>query len=128
MGLSLTLLGCAFHFEMTRGPWILGAVLAYVASFAVAMGPVVWVVLSEIFPTRIRGRAMSIATAMLWIACFLMSQFFPSLLERLHGDVFFIYAAMCAVSVLFVWFYLPETKMRSLEEIENFWQRDKGEF
>jgi SP family arabinose:H+ symporter-like MFS transporter len=120
MGLSLSVLGCTFYFELT-GPWVLGAVLAYVASFAVAMGPVVWVVMSEIFPTRIRGRAMSICTSILWIACFMMSQFFPSLLEKFQGNVFFLYAVMCAVSFLFVLFCIPETKQKSLEDIERSW-------
>jgi sugar porter (SP) family MFS transporter len=123
MGLSLAVLGWAFHTGRTAGPWVLLSVLAYVASFAVAMGPVVWVVLSEIFPTRIRGRAMSVATAVLWVSCFLMSQFFPALLERFHGDVFFIYAFMCVVSFLFVRFFVPETKMKTLEEIQALWTR-----
>ncbi len=120
MCISLTALGWAFHYENV-GPWVLFSVLAYVAFFAVAMGPVVWVVLSEIFPTRIRGRAMSVATVALWISCFLMSQFFPSLLEKFRGDVFFLYAFMCVVSCVFVIFCIPETKQKTLEEIEYMW-------
>jgi sugar porter (SP) family MFS transporter len=121
MGVSLTALGAAFHFNKTEGSWVLLSVLAYVASFAVAMGPVVWVVLSEIFPTKIRGRAMSVATAVLWISCFLMSYFFPKLQEMFHGDIFFVYAFMCLVSFIFILFYVPETKQKSLEEIEYMW-------
>jgi SP family arabinose:H+ symporter-like MFS transporter len=93
----------------------------YVASFAVAMGPVVWVVLSEIFPTDIRGRAMSVATFCLWVACYIVSQSFPVMLKALAGYVFFVYAAMCVVSFLFVAAVVPETKGKTLEEIERGW-------
>ena len=126
MGISLAVLGWAFHNDKMEGPWVLVSVLAYVASFAVAMGPVVWVVLSEIFPTRVRGRAMSIATVCLWIFCFLNTQFFLKLLELFKGDVFYGYSVMCAVSFLFVMFCLPETKKKSLEEIEKLWIKEKG--
>ena len=76
MGISLVLLAAAFHLRLSAA-WIFAFTLAYVASFAVAMGPVVWVVLSEIFPTSIRGRAMSVATLALWVACFAVSQTVP---------------------------------------------------
>ncbi len=126
MGLSLVLLGCFFVQKRFEGPWVLLFTLAYVASFAVAMGPVVWVVISEIFPTRVRGRAMSIATVCLWISCFAVSQFFPLMLEMLHGSVFFIYAFMCAVAFLFVAVFIPETKGKTLEEIERKWLMEKA--
>lgn len=121
MGISLFLLGRAFLLENFEGRWVLLFVLIYVASFAVAMGPVVWVVMSEIFPTRIRGRAMSIATVCLWIACYGVSQLFPVMLERLAGYAFFVYAGMCVVSFAFVTGCLPETKGKTLEEIEQGW-------
>ena len=121
MGASLFLLGGAFVLGKLQGPWVLMFVLAYVASFAVAMGPVVWVVLSEIFPTHIRGAAMSIATVCLWIACFLVSQFFPVMLQRFEGKTFFVYAVMCVVSFVFIALVVPETKGKTLEEIEKRW-------
>jgi sugar porter (SP) family MFS transporter len=121
MGLSLALLGGAFLARAFSGPWVLLLVLIYVASFAVAMGPVVWVVLSEIFPTAVRGRAMSVATVCLWIACYAVSQTFPLLLQRLGGRVFFVYMVMCAVAFLFVQAAVPETKGKSLEEIAGSW-------
>lgn len=128
MGASLFALGMAFHLERTAG-WMLVFVLGYIACFAVAVGPVTWVILSEIFPTRIRGRAMAIATVFLWAANFVVSQTFPMLdenawlVERFHhGFSFWLYAAMCAVQVVFVWRLVPETKNRSLEDIEHFWE------
>lgn len=122
MGISLFLLGGAFVLGKLEGPWVLLFTLAYVASFAVAMGPVVWVVMAEIFPTRIRGAAMSIATVCLWIACFCVSQFFPWMLERFAGRSFFVYAVMCIVAFVFVGLVVPETKGKTLEEIERRWQ------
>lgn len=121
MGTALFALGAAFHLEKFEGLWVLFFVLAYVASFAVAMGPVVWVVLSEIFPTRVRGTAMSVATVCLWIACYAVSQTFPWLLANLKGNSFFLYGTMCIVSFLFVLLWVPETKEKTLEEIERRW-------
>jgi MFS transporter, SP family, arabinose:H+ symporter len=119
MGISLALMTLAL--ELSRGPIVLVPVLAYVACFGVTLGPVVWVVIAEIFPTRIRGRAMGIATVCLWMSCFLVSQFFPYVLDKMRGYGFLIYAAMCVVSFFFVLRYVPETKGKSLEEIERSW-------
>ncbi len=121
MGISLVLLGFAFQQHLSP-PWIFGFTLLYTASFAIAMGPVVWVVLSEIFPTRIRGRAMAIATVALWIACFGISQTVPMMFESIgQAATFWTYGVMCAVSLLFVWRFVPETKGKTLEEIERTW-------
>jgi MFS transporter, SP family, arabinose:H+ symporter len=126
MGVSLAGLGWAMLARddaVPAGWWVLAFVLVYVASFAVAMGPVVWVIMSEIFPTRVRGRAMSIATVCLWIACYLVSQFFLPMLKWLGGGAFFVYAAMCVAAFVFVGLLVPETKGKSLEEIERGWRR-----
>ena len=94
--------------------------LAYVASFALTLGPVVWVVISEIFPTKIRGRGMSIATVILWVSCFAVSQSFPVLVKRMGLPfTYYVYAAICAVMVVFVAAVVPETKGKTLEEIER---------
>jgi sugar porter (SP) family MFS transporter len=123
MGASLVLLAGAFWLALS-GTWVFLFTLAYVASFAIAMGPVVWVVLAEIFPTRIRGRAMSVATVALWVACYLVSQTVPWMFERLgQAGTFLIYALMCLVSLVFVAAYVPETKGKTLEEIERSWMR-----
>jgi len=124
MGVSLAVLGWAFVRHLFEGPLVLLAVLTYVASFAVAMGPVVWVVMAEIFPTRIRARAMSIATVCLWLACFVVTQSFPIIRERLEGKAFFIYAIVCVVAFVFVARLVPETKGKSLEEIERQWFKE----
>jgi len=121
MGISLFLLGEAFRREQFEGPRVLILVLAYVASFAIAMGPVVWVVIAEIFPTGIRGRAMAVATMCLWFACFMVTQTFPRMLKHLGGNTFFIYAVICAICFVFVVVLVPETKGKSLEEIERGW-------
>ena len=122
MGVSLALLGGAFAMEQPGGPWVLLCVLGYVAAFAMAMGPVVWVIMAEIFPTQIRGRAMSIATVCLWTACYGVSQTFPWMLKRWGGPLtFWFYAVMCLVAILFVVFAVPETKGKTLEEIERGW-------
>ncbi len=123
MGASLLLLGGAFHLELPAA-WTFAFTMVYVASFAVAMGPVVWVVLSEIFPTRTRGRAMGVATVALWVACFGVSQTVPWMFKHLgQASTFWSYAIMCVVSFVFVALFVPETKGKTLEEIEQNWTR-----
>jgi SP family xylose:H+ symportor-like MFS transporter len=127
MGIALFAMGLAGYYQAT-GAWLLIFVLIYIASFALSVGPVVWVILSEIFPTKIRGRAMGIATLCLWVANSIVSQTFPMmdenefLVEKFHhGFPFFIYGTMCVVLVIFVASVVPETKGKSLEEIEKMW-------
>ena len=127
MGLSLVLLGLSLVLHLGGGILVVLCVLAYVGGFGVAMGPVVWVLLSEIFPNRIREAAMALCVTVLWGANFLVTRYFPAMLESLGGGVFFLYAFMCALCFLFVRFFVPETKGRSLEEIETRLQgRDRG--
>lgn len=124
MGASLALLGAAFYFHMEKGPWVLLCTLLYVASFASAMGPVVWVIMSEIFPTGIRGRAMSVATVCLWVFCYAVSQTFPVMLWLWGGAItFWFYAGICLAAILFIALAVPETKGKTLEEIERMWLR-----
>jgi SP family arabinose:H+ symporter-like MFS transporter len=103
----------------THGPWVLVFVLLYVAAFGASMGAVVWVIIAEIFPTRIRGRAMSIATVALWAACYVVSQTYPMLVKAV-GDAttFWIYGAMSLLCFFFTLAVVPETKGQTLEEIE----------
>jgi MFS transporter, SP family, arabinose:H+ symporter len=122
MGFSLFLMGLSFYFKWFSGPWVLIMVMLYIAFFAMTLGPIVWVVIAEIFPTRIRGRAMSISTVALWIACFIVSLTFPIMADHLSESVtFWIYASMNGVCFLFVRWFVPETKNKTLEQIEKTW-------
>jgi SP family xylose:H+ symportor-like MFS transporter len=127
MGICLYAMGFAAYLQKTE-LWVLIFILGYIASFALSIGPVTWVILSEIFPTKIRGRALSIATFCLWTANYVVSQTFPMMNENKwlvdkfhHGFPFWVYGALCVVLVLFIWRYVPETKGKSLEEIEKHW-------
>jgi MFS transporter, SP family, arabinose:H+ symporter len=124
MGASLIALGLAFLVQPPPAGLILGIVLACAAFFAVGLGPAVWVLMAELFPTRIRGRAMSIATISLWLACVALTGTFLSLVRALGvSGAFWLYALMCMVTVAFVWRVTPETKGKTLEEIERLWKR-----
>jgi MFS family permease len=127
MGISLVAMGLAAQFSVVS-LWVLLCILAYIACFALSVGPVTWVILSEIYPTRIRGRALSLATFCLWTANFIVSQTFPMMDEDPglvahfnHGFPFYVYALFCVILVITVWKAVPETKGHSLEEIEKSW-------
>ena len=106
-------------------------ILTFIASFALSMGPVVWVILSEMFPNRIRSVAMSIAVAAQWLANFFVSQTFPILVEsdanqlQINGGTwnyalpYFIFSVFIVIIIVFVWKLIPETKGKTLEEIEE---------
>jgi SP family xylose:H+ symportor-like MFS transporter len=133
MGLSLAAMGLAAYWQQTS-LWLLVFILGYIACFALSVGPVTWVILSEIFPTRIRGRAMAIATICLWIANYGVSQTFPMmdknawLVDTFHRAFpFWIYGIFCVVLAVLVAKFVPETKGKSLEDIERFWLKHKKE-
>jgi sugar porter (SP) family MFS transporter len=123
MGLSLAALGLVLTAGSVTPAPVLALILCYVACFSFGMGPGVWVVISELFPTRIRGRAMSLATVALWLACLLITLTFLSLVKAFTAaGAFWIYAIMCASTVWFLWKFTPETKGKNLEEIEQQWR------
>jgi sugar porter (SP) family MFS transporter len=100
------------------------ALVVFIASFAFSMGPVVWTLIAEIYPNRVRGRAISVATAVNWLCAFLVAQFFLSLVDAIgESTTFFLFAALCVVTYVFVWRLVPETKGHSLEEIQTRWVR-----
>jgi sugar porter (SP) family MFS transporter len=122
MALSLVLLAASIHFHLAA-VLSLFFVLAYVACFAVGVGPTVWIVMSEIFPTKVRGRAMSLATISLWLACLLITSTFLTLVKALSiSGAFLLYAGLSVAAAVFVAWGVPETKQRSLEEIGAFWR------
>jgi SP family arabinose:H+ symporter-like MFS transporter len=121
MAFSLLMVGMAFKFGWT-GYGLLGFILLYIACFAASFGPVTWVVISEIFPIKLRGVAMSVATFALWVAVYLVTQMFPILLESAGAaNTFWLFCGMSALGFLFTWSQVPETKGKTLEEIERSW-------
>jgi SP family arabinose:H+ symporter-like MFS transporter len=121
--IALGAVGAMFHAGV-QGIGLLIAVIAFIAAFAVALGPIPWILCSEIFPTKVRGRAMSVATFTIWSACYIVAQTFPVLNDSPQigpAKTFWIYAACSLLGLLFVLAMVPETKGRSLEEIESSW-------
>ncbi len=113
-----------FYYRHVQGLPMLLLVVAAIACYAMTLAPITWVILSEIFPNEIRGTAMAISTTALWAACFLLTYTFPLLTSRLGiAGVLWIYAAICAGGGVFVYTQLPETKQRTLEEIQRFWEQ-----
>ena len=112
------LLGAGYSLGIQGLPMLL-VVLAAIGCYSMSLAPIVWVVIAEIFPNRIRGTAMSVATASLWLACFILTYTFPILNARLGpAGTFWAYAAICIAGYLFINARLPETKGKTLEEIE----------
>lgn len=123
--ISLLIIGALFALGITSGPWILIFILAFIACFAFSFGPVCWVVVGEIFPNAIRGKAMALATLSLWIGNFLVGQLTPVMLEGLGSSwTFWLFALCCSPAILLTWKLIPETKGRTLEDIEAYWKND----
>lgn len=111
-----------FYYFHSRGIHMLVFVVAAIGCYAMSLAPVTWVVISEIFPNRIRGAAMSIAVTALWVASFVLTYTFPLFNHSLGAaKTFWIYAAICVAGFLFVKARLPETKGKTLEQIEDSW-------
>jgi sugar porter (SP) family MFS transporter len=134
MTVSLAAVGFAFlgfdEHSTSSGPSTTGiitviALVVFIASFAFSLGPVVWTVINEIYPTRVRARAVAVATAFNWGAAFLVSEFFLSLVDAIGtAATFWLFAAAGVVSYVWVRKRVPETKGRTLEEITEIWQHD----
>lgn len=118
-GLVHTLLGFAYSAGL-RGIFVLVLTLAAIGCYAMSLAPVVWVLISEIFPNRIRGAAVAAAVSALWIACFLLTFTFPPLIRALGpAGAFWLYGAVCFSGFVFIWVCVPETKNKTLEELET---------
>ncbi len=121
--LALTIVGYLYLVK-GGGVSILAAIMAFVAGHAIGNGAVCWVIISEIFPTKVRGAAMSIATTAIWVFAYLANQFFPLMEGHLKSyGTFWVFAAMAGINFLFVLGFVPETKGYSLEEISRIWSR-----
>ncbi len=123
MGVSLAALVLGLGRAETPPMFMLASVICYVAFFAFGMGPVVWIVISEIFPGKIRGRGAAVATSTLWTATLTVTFTFLSLVKILGiAGTFAIYALLCLVGFGFTWKWVPETRGKTLEEIQTEWR------
>ncbi len=120
MAISLFVIAAAFYLHQFGGILILLFVLIYIASFAASLGPVTWVFVAEIYPNRLRSEAMSVAVVFLWAAVFIVSLLFPYMLNVLGGGTaFLVFGIMCLIYLVFLFVKVPETKGKSLEELEK---------
>lgn len=120
---ALTAVGFMFR-SGGQGISLLVAIVVFIGAFAMALGPIPWILCSEIFPTRVRGRAMSLATFVIWTSCYIVAQTFPMLNDSPKvgpAITFWVYAGCSLLGLVFVLAMVPETKGRSLEEIERSW-------
>ena len=125
-GMTFMLAGLSvlFFTKQTSGVLVLIFILGYIAFFAASLGPALWVIASELFPNRLRSKGMSVAIVSLWMACTVVTIAFPIMLEKLSGGItFLIFALICLANLLYVWRYVPETKGKTLEELENEFSR-----
>ncbi|MEO5603299.1 MAG: sugar porter family MFS transporter [Cyclobacteriaceae bacterium] len=122
---SLFLTGICFYFQFTSSIWLIVCVLLFLASFAFSIGPLKFVVTSEIFPNKIRGRAMAICIMTMWIADAMVGQLTPIALRQVGtAPTFWFFSFFCLIGFLFVLKFLPETKGKSLEQIQQFWKQN----
>lgn len=117
---SLALCGILFYSGHTQGLLLLVLLMVYIACFAFSLGPVTWIIINEIFPTEVRVQAVSVCTLALWIAVWLVGQFFPWMLEKAGAAVtFWIFCGFSVLNFVFSWKVVKETKGKTLEEMEN---------
>jgi SP family arabinose:H+ symporter-like MFS transporter len=124
--ISFAMVGWFYHVHGS-GLAVLIFVMTFVAGHAFGNGVACWVIISEIYPTKVRGRAMSIATTALWVVGYLGNQSFPLMQKHLGGDgTFWCFSAAALLNLLCVLWLVPETKGRSLEDITRFWTAQKS--
>jgi len=128
MTIALAAVGLFIYFDAV-GNWVLPFLLLFMASFSISWGPIVWVLLSEIFPNKIRSLALAISVFIQWVANFVVTQVFPSLVEnqwlKTHFNgafPFYLFSVICLFSLFFVWKKVPETKNKTLEQMDTLWK------
>ena len=128
MTIALAAVGLFIYYDSV-GNWVLPFLLLFMASFSISWGPIVWVLLSEIFPNKIRSLALAISVFIQWVANFVVTQVFPSLVENqwlkdnFNGAFpFYLFSVICLFSLFFVWKKVPETKNKTLEEMDTLWK------
>lgn len=126
MVVSLIILGIGFHQDVSKefvGIICLVTLFTYIASFAYSLGPIGWLINSEIYPLHIRGRAMGVATCANWVSNFIVTATFLTLINLLgKAGAFWLYGGIGILGLYFIWKRIPETKAKSLEQIEEFWK------
>jgi MFS family permease len=123
MAVALALVGLTFH-RQAAGKAVFYEMIAYIVFFGIGLGPVVWLLISEIYPTRIRGKAMSLATLTVWGANGVVAGTFLSLVHAAGpAGTFWIFAITCVLAFVFCMAFVPETKGKSLEDIERHWRQ-----
>jgi SP family arabinose:H+ symporter-like MFS transporter len=123
MTIVLALLAVAVRWGHFTGMTVLVLILSYIAFFAACIGPVFWTLVPEIFPNRVRGEAMTVPVLTQWVANAIVVLFFPSMFHQIGKDfTFVLLGVMALLQAVFTWALVPETKGKSLEEIEQFWQ------
>jgi SP family arabinose:H+ symporter-like MFS transporter len=126
MSVMFGALSMAFRQTPPSGVLVIGAMLGATTMFAIGLGPAVWVMLSEIFPNRIRGRAFGLATMTLWIACVTVTATFPTISSRLGASgAYAVYGGICLFTAIFIAKVAPETRGRTLEQIEASWKKEQ---
>jgi MFS family permease len=126
MAVMLTPVGLSFHFH-TAGKIVFYEMIGYIVFFGIGLGPVVWLLISEIYPTKIRGKAMSLATLSVWGANWLVAGTFLSLVQAAGpAGTFWIFAVICVLGFFFCLVFAPETKHKTLEDIERHWRQFGG--
>lgn len=130
MAVGMACTSLFFYFKM-NGVLLLFMMFISIGAYCISLAPLTWLIMAEIFPNRLRGVAMSIASVVLWVSTYMANQLFPSLSslsEQLFGTefgIFLLYAIVCVITALFVWRILPETRGKTLEEISAFWMKKK---
>ncbi|MFC0271773.1 D-xylose transporter XylE [Metabacillus herbersteinensis] len=124
IGMAIGMFGVAgLAFSNVIGISTLIFIIIYTASFMMSWGPICWVLISEIFPNKIRGQAVAVAVAAQWAANYLISSTYPMMMEYSSGLTYGFYGLMSVLSAIFVWKFIPETKGKTLEQMDNVWRK-----